>query len=76
LPDQEVVQSLNRDQLIAAVRSSAVPVALWDLVSLRVLVFSARAAAIFGLDPLIENADLLGLLRDSVMNRPSAQMVR
>jgi PAS domain S-box-containing protein len=76
MPDAESSESPTFEEFVAAVRSSAVPVALWDLVSMRILALSRRGAELLGLEPHAENFDWLRLLDDPEPARRGLEEIR
>jgi PAS domain S-box-containing protein len=76
LPDREAPPSVDLEELAAAVRSSAMSVALADLRSLRVVALSARGAEMLGLTASSSGSDVLSLVTDPDAARAALESIR
>ncbi len=76
MPDPKPPESRTVGELTDAVRASALPVALWNLVSSRILAVSVPGAKVLGLEPAAENIDWLSLLSDAEPVRRGLESIR
>jgi PAS domain S-box-containing protein len=74
--DREHSESPAERDIAAAVRVSAIPVALWNLVSWRFVAISPPAAAILGIDGLAEGFDWTTFAVDGEKARRAVEAIR
>ncbi|HTD51048.1 MAG TPA: LuxR C-terminal-related transcriptional regulator [Acidimicrobiia bacterium] len=76
MADRERPESPAEQDIAAAVRASAMPVALWNLVSWRFVELSARAAAVLGIDPTAGDVDFRTVVVDAETARRGVEALR